>query len=257
MDTRRNDLPPAQFGLPYDCEPTLNDAQVFDFCRKGYLILEGVVDDDVNRRMMAFAAEHTDHQPLELLTEEWFVEGVFKNPQAAGAVRSLLGANFKLPQTLCNHRADGPLPPQDWHRDGGSIYNNRIDYLQVFYYPQDTPPEMGPTELIPGSHFMRSKANYMGHIRSVKPVKSTASPAGTVTITAYPIWHRRGRSVCRVSVICSSTTTSALPNRAVTGSLTPNTTFHGPTCRSRTPFRAVPLRHRGGRAVQLAVRRAV
>ena len=194
METNRTDLPPARYGLPYDCEPTLNDAQVFDFCRKGYLMLEGVVDDEVNQRMLAFAEEHTSHQPLELLTEEWFVEGIFKNPQAAGAVRSLLGANFKLPQTLCNHRADGPLPPQDWHRDGGSIYNYRLDYLQVFYYPQDTPPEMGPTEVIPGSHFMRSKANYMGHIRSVKIARSTASPAGTIIITAYPIWHRRGRN---------------------------------------------------------------
>ncbi len=194
MDTNTTTLPSAQVGLPYDCEPTLNDQQVFNFCRQGYLMLEGVVDDDVNRRMLAFVEEHTEHQPLELLTEDWFVEGVFKNPQAAGAVRSLLGADFKLPQTLCNHRADCPLPPQHWHRDGGSIYSRRLDYLQVFYYPQDTPRALGPTELIPGSHFMRSKANYMGHIRSVKLVKSTAAPAGTIFITAYPIWHRKGRS---------------------------------------------------------------
>ena len=131
-------------GGTYDCEPTLNDQEVFEFCRKGYLVLEGVVEDAVNQRMMDFVDEHPEHQPLELLTEDWFVDGVFKNPQAAGAVRSLLGRDFKLPQTLCNHRAECPAPPQGWHRDGGSIYTPRLDYLQVFYYPQDTPKEAGP-----------------------------------------------------------------------------------------------------------------
>ncbi len=188
---------PKVVGQTYDCEPTLNDQQVLDFCLKGYMCLEGVVGDAVNQRMMAFIDEHPEHQPLELLTEDWFVDGILKNPQAAGAVRSLLGKNFKLPQTLCNHRAECPAPPQGWHRDGGSIYTRRLEYLQVFYYPQDTPKESGPTEVIPGSHFMRSKANYMGHLRSVKQTDSTVAPAGSIFITVYSIWHRKGRSTAR------------------------------------------------------------
>ena len=188
-------LKQAQVGQTYDCEPTLNDQQVFEFCRQGYLLLEAVVGDDINQRMMEFIAQHPDeHQPLELLFEDWFVDGVFKNPQAAGAVRSLLGVDFNLPQTFCNHRAACPAPAQNWHRDGGSIYTPRLDYLQVFYYPQDTPLEMGPTEVIPGSHFMRTKSNYLGHIRSVKLAASTTAPTGSIFLTVYSIWHRRGRS---------------------------------------------------------------
>ena len=87
-------------GETYDCEPTLNDQQVFEFCRKGYLVLEGVVEDEVNHRMMDFVDEHPEHQPLELLTEDWFVDGVFKNPQAAGAVRSLLGKTSSCPDAV-------------------------------------------------------------------------------------------------------------------------------------------------------------
>ena len=41
----------------YDCEPTLNDRQVMDFCRNGYLVLPAVVDDEVNRRTVEFMAE--------------------------------------------------------------------------------------------------------------------------------------------------------------------------------------------------------
>ena len=32
----------------HDCEPTLNDCEVLDFCRKGVLMLEGVVPDEIN-----------------------------------------------------------------------------------------------------------------------------------------------------------------------------------------------------------------
>lgn len=188
-------LPQPQVGLTYDCDPTLNDCEVFEFCRQGYLMLEAVVEDEINQRMMEYIAAHPDeHQPLELLFADWFVDGVFKNPQAAGAVRALLGADFKLPQTFCNHRAACPAPAQGWHRDGGSIYTPRLDYLQVFYYPQDTPLEMGPTEVIPGSHFMHTKANYLGHIGSVKGKVSTTAPAGSIFLTIYSIWHRKGKS---------------------------------------------------------------
>ena len=138
----------------HDCAPTLTDAQIFDFCCKGYLVLPAVVPDEVNRRVMDFVSTHTAHQPMELLTAEWFIDGIFKNPAAAGAVRSLLGPDFKLPQNFCNHRVECPQPPQGWHRDGGSIYTERLDYLQVFYYPQDVPPEFGPTEVIPGRHHL-------------------------------------------------------------------------------------------------------
>ena len=178
----------------HDCAPTLTDAQVFDFCCKGYLVLPAVVPDEVNRRVMDYVSTHTAHQPMELLTAEWFIDGIFKNPAAAGAVRSLLGPDFKLPQNFCNHRVECPQPPQGWHRDGGSIYTERLDYLQVFYYPQDVPPEFGPTEVIPGSHFLRCKANYMAHLRSVKLAEKTTAPAGTIFLTVYSIWHRRSSS---------------------------------------------------------------
>ena len=147
---------PDPCGPRHDCKPTLNDQQVFEFCRRGYLVLEGVVNAAVNDRMMAFIDEHPGHQPLKILDEDWFVDGVLKNPQAAGAARCLLGRDF--------------------------------------YYPQDTPAELGPTEVIPGSHFMRSKANHMGHIQSVRMTQTTSAPAGSIFITVYSIWHRKGKS---------------------------------------------------------------
>lgn len=180
------------FAKPYDCRPTLSDEQVIDFCLNGYLLLKGVVADDINRRTAKFLETHTSYEPTEILAEDWFVEGVLKNPQAAGAVRSLLGANFKLPVVMSNHQVHAPFgAAQGWHRDGGSVYTRRLDYLQVFYYPQDTPRELGPTEVLPCSHFMQTRANYMSHYGNIRTAVSTAAPAGSVFLTVYSIWHRR------------------------------------------------------------------
>ena len=90
----------------HDCEPTLTDSQVLDFCKTGYLPLEGVVPDDVNQRVVEFMDEHAphiepgdfaNHEPNEILDQDWFIDGVLCNPVAAGAVRCLLGRDFALP----------------------------------------------------------------------------------------------------------------------------------------------------------------
>ena len=175
----------------YDCEPTLTDQQIIEFCKNGFTILKGVVPDEVNHRAMSFLDEHPEIEPVELLTEDWFVDGVLKNPQAAGAVRSLLGENFKLPMILSNHRVQCPRTLTcGWHRDGGVVDTPRLDFLYGFYYPQDTPAELGPTELVPSSHFIRIKRRFMSHYGGIRKGVKTVAPAGSIFITHFSIWHR-------------------------------------------------------------------
>ena len=176
-----------------DCEPTLTDSDVLDFCRNGYLLLEGVVDEDVNRRTLEFVADDTYYEPTSILDEDWFMEGVVMNSEAAGAVRCLLGAGFHLPVLMSNHRVTGPYAGTGgWHVDGNYDFSPEVNYLQVFYYPQDTPVESGPTQVLPGSHLIRNKARFMGHLNGIRGAVPTTSPAGSIFITAYQIWHRRG-----------------------------------------------------------------
>ena len=184
----------------YDCEPTLNDQQVLEFCKNGFLVLEGVVPEDVNRRTVEFldarekAGVGPSHEPTEILAEDWLDDHVIKNQQAIGAVRSLLGKNVGLPILMSNHRVVCPQPAQNWHRDGGSIYGPELDYMQVFYYPEECPMEMGPTELLPGTHFLYSSQPYMGHYGRIRGSVHTAVPAGSIFLTVYSIWHRRSAS---------------------------------------------------------------
>lgn len=175
----------------YDCEPTLTDRGVIEFCQNGFLTLKGVVSNDVNRKTLDFVDAHPSLEPVEILSEDWFIEGVILNPQAAGAIRSLLGTDFKLPSMLSNHRVEGPRTlTGGWHRDGGAIETPRIDNLQVFYYPADTPVEMGPTELVPSSHLLNAKRRFMRHYGNIRKGVKTAASAGSIFITHYTIWHR-------------------------------------------------------------------
>ena len=177
----------------HDCPPTLTDTQVIDFCQNGFVLLEAVVPDEINRRVYEFLDEHPEVEPSCILHEEWFVKEVLCNPEAAGAVRSLLGRDFHLPVLMSNHRERGPYwEPTGWHIDGNYIHGYKLPSLQVFYYPQDTTPEMGPTELVPGSHQLRYKRRYMSNFENIATAFSTTAPAGSIFITIYHIWHRRG-----------------------------------------------------------------
>ena len=135
--------------VAYDCAPTLSDTQVLEFCKKGFLVLKGVVPECINRKTVEFLNQHASIEPTGILGEAWFVDNVIKNPAAAGAVRSLLGRDLGLPILVSNHRVVCPQPAQEWHVDSDSRFGPPLDYLQVFYYPEGMPEgdgaNRGPT----------------------------------------------------------------------------------------------------------------
>ena len=149
----------------FDCEPTLTDSQVLQFCRDGYLQLQGVVPDEINQRTYDYlngdlpinpsfvpdGMTHSDleriretHEPSSILLEDWYINHVLLNRKLAGVLRSLLGKNVGLPVLASNHRVECPMPVQEWHHDADHIFGPEINFLEVFYFPQDTPLEMGP-----------------------------------------------------------------------------------------------------------------
>ncbi len=178
----------------YDCAPTLNDSQVLEFCKQGHMVLEGVVPDEINRRARQYLGPHKGGEISRIYDEDWFVEQVICNPVATGVIRSLLGADFHLPVLMSHHRRELPIhDPQIWHLDSNYRFGAHLNYLYVFYYPQDTPAEMGPTEVLPFSHFYRNQQRFMSHMDNIRGVVKTAAPAGSIFITNFQIWHRAGR----------------------------------------------------------------
>ena len=179
----------------YDCEPTLTDSQVLEFCKKGFMVLDSVVPPEINEKATAFANDNPSLQPSELGREEWFREHVLCNDALAGALRSLLGENFILPSQISNHRSECPNPvAQDWHWDGGSKYGPEINYLLAFYYPEGCPREMGPTEIVPSSHFLFSPSSRMGHYGRIRGSYYAVCDPGSIVVMMYSMWHRRSES---------------------------------------------------------------
>ena len=180
-----------------ECEPTLTDQQIIQFCRDGYMEFPGAVSKDITDRALDYVAENPDYamQPVPLLNESWFTDGLIFAPVVAGAVRSLLGAGFGLPWMLANHVGKCPdAKPLGWHVDGGNMHTWALNYLQVFCLMQDTTEEMGPTEVLPGSHFVLGQSALVTHYGAIRGTKKCVGPVGTVFLTCYPIWHRRSKA---------------------------------------------------------------
>lgn len=51
-----------------EIEPTLNDTQVLEFCKRGFLMLEDVVPDEVNRRVTDYISDHPYKTPMAVLS---------------------------------------------------------------------------------------------------------------------------------------------------------------------------------------------
>ena len=178
----------------FDCEPTLTDSQVLEFCRTGMVRLEGVVPDHINRKTLEFLRKDNYFEPCGILKEDWFAENVVRNPEVTGAIRSLLGRNFGLPILMSQHSPTGPSGPGHWHRDGTTTTFPELPYVYIIHYPQDTPAEMGPTDVVPGSHVHDWSSNYMGHFASIRNAVPSAASAGSVFIFDYGVWHRQGKA---------------------------------------------------------------
>ena len=172
-------------------------------------MLPGIVPDDINRRTCDYLEGRLpanpswipdgmseqdlvrirgSHEPTTIFLEDWFVEHVLLNPEVTGAIRSLLGKGVGLPVLVSHHGVECPQEAQGWHHDADHVFGPELNFVEVFYFPQDTPVELGPTEIAPSTHIRNS--------RDKEPANVVVSegPADTLGIHHQSIMHRRGVS---------------------------------------------------------------
>ena len=178
-----------------DIRPTMTDMEVLDFCKKGFLILEGVIPDSTNKWVSDLMNQKSSGKMEWLAREERFIDEVLRYPEVAGVARSLLGETFQMPDWIANHRLVGPVPAKSWHMDAGADFERKCNILQVFYIPQENTMEMGPTLVMPGSHLVPIPREELDHFGGLAGQVATVAPAGSVFFTAYSIWHRQSNKV--------------------------------------------------------------
>ena len=95
---------------------------------------------------------------------------VLNAPEVRGALISVLGPNYlEHPHRYCHplkpaeesvpaaegRRKAAPQLPSGWVHADGSSAQHYLRYARIMYYPQDSPVELGPTHVIPGTQFNR------------------------------------------------------------------------------------------------------
>ena len=166
----------------------LTDAQMAQFIAHGYITITPDLPAEFHAEVFA---QHEEIRTREgnpgnnLLPRIPLVRQVFDHPSVVGALQSVVGADYYLQPHRHPHYNPAGSKGQTVHQDGGKRWSHRTRYLLAFYYPQDTPLERGPSGIVPGSHYFNTPEG--ARIEQELPL---VTPAGTVTIANYDLWHR-------------------------------------------------------------------
>lgn len=115
---------------------------------------------------------------------------VFDHPVVNGALTSVLGPNYMM---HCHRHGHYNASPKagGWHKDSywgySKIRNLHPWWAMVMYFPQDTPIELGPTGVMPGTQYDETKT--FGTDEPEGEAVATGK-AGTFALIHYDIWHR-------------------------------------------------------------------
>ena len=166
----------------------LSDAQMQHFIVNGYVTvtteLPAQFHDAVYEKTVS-VFDKEGNPGNNLLPRIPEIQEVFDDPNVSGALTSLLGEDYYMQP----HRHPHYNPPgskgQGMHQDGGKRWSHHTRRLLVFYYPQDTPIELGPTGVVPMSHYFSTSEG-----SGVSPEQPVTGEAGTVAFANYDLWHR-------------------------------------------------------------------
>jgi hypothetical protein len=156
-----------------DKQHLLDSKQVAAFAADGMLRFDALVPEQINQEAMREIDQESvprhyerQGQPLaQLWPESKGFGAMIRLPQVQGIIRSLVG-----PDPLYDHHAFHKVGPhhiegQTWHAD--AIIDTRLHFdIQLFYYPHDTPRQMGGTMFLPGSHLRRIHETFIGRYQN-------------------------------------------------------------------------------------------
>lgn len=174
----------------------LDDAAMRRFIIDGYLVLKPDFAVGLHERIyqqIEAVLANGGNPRNNLLPRVPELQQVLDHPMVHGALQSILGPDYYLHLHRHVHDNHPGSKGQNLHKD--SLYNSRfaVDekrrhhhtrWLMLFYYPQDTPLELGPTAILPRSQYLNADRP-----QGVEEV-SLAGEAGTVTIVHYDLLHR-------------------------------------------------------------------
>ena len=183
----------------------LTDEQMQEFLVTGYLVFYPDVPDGIHDTIYHRLNEIIDEEPNpgnNILPRVPEMRHILNSPEVRGALISVLGEDYlEHPHRFCHPvwPVKKPLSPKateeklskNSHQDGytplGHPKQHYLRYARIMYYPQDSPVEVGPTHVIPGTQFNTGLTDEdRGRLIPV------TGKAGTVSLTHFDVGHAAG-----------------------------------------------------------------
>ena len=172
-----------------DAPYLLTDDEVITFIIRGYHVVEADFPAGLNEAIYEELGQLKENPGNGILDAVPKLHQVYDHPKVRGALISLIGENFEMH----SHRHCHVNPPgtrsQSWHQDGMNERHHQLQTVLAMYYPQDVTADLGPTVLMPGTHFRNAPTDRMATYANFREQVILTVKAGTVAITHYDIWH--------------------------------------------------------------------
>ena len=181
----------------------LDDEQIRAYIANGYIQLKLSVSPEVHatiaRKLNDMIAEgpNLGNNVLPRVPE---FRHVLNCAEVRGALISLVGEDYiEHPHRYCHDSSPTEEPPEDIavavgkgaHQDGYTPMGNpRRHYsrlARIIYYPQDTPVELGPTHVTPGTAYHKMVSD-----EDRANAQPMVGPAGSLWITHFDVIHAAG-----------------------------------------------------------------
>ena len=167
----------------------LNDALMGQYIRDGYVTVETGLPREFHAELFRKTDEVFEKEGNpgnNLVPRLPDVGRVLDDPAVTGALAGILGGDYFMEPHRHPHYNQPGSAGQELHKDSFTRRRHRTRRALAFYYPQDTTEDMGPTAVVPGSHYYNTSE---GALDAGGEVLVTVK-AGTVVIANYDIWHR-------------------------------------------------------------------
>ncbi|MCJ8010428.1 HEAT repeat domain-containing protein [Paenibacillus sp. KQZ6P-2] len=171
----------------------LTDEQMRQFIVDGFLILQTDFSKEFHRSLLeqlSYVYEHEGNPGNNLLPRIRELQQVFDHPVITGALTSVLGPDYML--HAHRHGHFNAIPEAGgWHKDSywgySKMRNHHPWWAMIMYFPQDTPAQLGPTGVMPGTQNYHTRT----FVNNENKEEALASgEAGTFALIHYDIWHR-------------------------------------------------------------------
>lgn len=167
--------------------PALGAIDLAGFCVDGFLLLDGVVDGGLDELALAELRAYRGHKNRLWAASE-VIRSVFDVAEVRDAVRLLAGTSSYDHSSVHLTPAGFPFA-QPWHQDSMVEVRPLAFDLLALYFPADTPAEMGPTLVLPGSHLRRVSNRSLARHHSFRGQRLLSCSAGSVAVLHAGLWH--------------------------------------------------------------------